>query len=125
MTGYLGKTHSHLNHSDKAALSGFIFLMLSSFFSLLIVGILNRTDSAVFNCVVSLFSHIGILLVLGYSDITSSATLVWWFLFASVIYLMTVDVQAGGTIRVRNSLQNIKSKSGSGHSVQINRASVL
>ena len=102
---YFGKEGSDaLSHSEKSAAAGFAMVMVATLFSFLLVGILNQTEIAVFNWLVSFACYIGTLLILAFPDILTSVIVVWWLLFAAIVYLHTVDLQAGGTIKVRRSV---------------------
>ena len=98
---YFRQDQSALTDESKCTEAGFLLITAGSGLIFLVIGIIQKTDIAMLNAFVAFIMYLGNFLLLVNPNIKESVNVVWVVLTFSVVFLVTSDAQAGGTIRVR------------------------
>lgn len=98
---YFRQDQDKLTDEHKCTEAGFLLILIGASLIFLVIGVMQKVDIAMVNAFTAFIMYLGNFLLLVNPLIKDSNVVVRLVLTFSVIFLVTSDAQAGGTIKVR------------------------
>ena len=100
---YFKADQDNLSDEEKCTEAGYLLITAGAGLLFLVLGIAQKTDIAMFNAFIAFIMFLGNFLLLVNPNVEYSLVVVELVLLFCLIFLVTADAQAGGTIRVRRA----------------------
>ena len=78
---------------------GMLFIVIGAGLVLIVIGLLQKVDMAIFNFLVALIMSIGLFFMVCTNHICESRFVVAWLVLAANIYVLICEAQDGGTLK--------------------------